>query len=305
MIRPRIPSFWPFRWLSPVSPRRGPRTGTSGGDPSRSGRYSRVLAAGGLAGQAAQGLGGDGRDRPLLARRLGHSRVRVRSGRRRGGRHGLRLSDRQTGLAAAVSRAVSSQPGRGEPWQGSEVDAGRSTAAACSRSASAGRCRRSTPRPGSRSGARRSIASSTRLHPTLASRCRRSSPRANVIVHVGGNKSGALMALDAATGTVKWQWKGDGPAYASPVIGSFGTQPADRHAVALPPRRPLGRQRRPALDAFPSRPPTIRTSSRRSSRAISSSTRASISRSPPCASASRQESGRPSAPGAQTRCRCT
>jgi outer membrane protein assembly factor BamB len=44
----------------------------------------------------------------------------------------------------------------------------------------------------------------------------------NVIVHVGGNKSGALMAVDGATGTIKWQWKGDGPAYASPVIGSFG-----------------------------------------------------------------------------------
>jgi len=43
-----------------------------------------------------------------------------------------------------------------------------------------------------------------------------------VIVHVGGNKSGALMAVDGATGAIKWQWKGDGPAYASPVIGSFG-----------------------------------------------------------------------------------
>ena len=45
----------------------------------------------------------------------------------------------------------------------------------------------------------------------------------NVIVHVGGNKSGALMAVDGATGTIEWQWKGDGPAYASPVIGSFGS----------------------------------------------------------------------------------
>ena len=43
-----------------------------------------------------------------------------------------------------------------------------------------------------------------------------------VIVHAGGNKSGALMAIDGATGTVKWQWKGEGPAYASPVIASFG-----------------------------------------------------------------------------------
>ena len=45
----------------------------------------------------------------------------------------------------------------------------------------------------------------------------------NVIAHVGGNKTGALMALDAATGTIEWQWKGDGPAYASPVIGTFGS----------------------------------------------------------------------------------
>ena len=43
-----------------------------------------------------------------------------------------------------------------------------------------------------------------------------------VIVHVGGNKSGALMALDGATGTIKWQWKGEGPAYASPVVATFG-----------------------------------------------------------------------------------
>jgi outer membrane protein assembly factor BamB len=42
-----------------------------------------------------------------------------------------------------------------------------------------------------------------------------------VIAHVGGNKSGALGAFDAATGAVRWQWKGDGPAYASPVMGTF------------------------------------------------------------------------------------
>ena len=43
-----------------------------------------------------------------------------------------------------------------------------------------------------------------------------------VIVHVGGNKTGALMALDGASGALKWQWKGDGPAYASPVLAAFG-----------------------------------------------------------------------------------
>lgn len=43
-----------------------------------------------------------------------------------------------------------------------------------------------------------------------------------VIVHVGGRTSGALMAFDAATGAIRWQWKGDGPGYASPIIASPG-----------------------------------------------------------------------------------
>lgn len=36
--------------------------------------------------------------------------------------------------------------------------------------------------------------------------------------HVGGSGDGALTAFDAKTGAVKWQWKGDGPAYSSPII---------------------------------------------------------------------------------------
>ena len=59
-----------------------------------------------------------------------------------------------------------------------------------------------------------------------------------VIAHVGGNKSGALGAFDAATGAVRWQWKGDGPGYASPVIATFaGTRQiitqSRSHVVAL------------------------------------------------------------------------
>jgi outer membrane protein assembly factor BamB len=42
--------------------------------------------------------------------------------------------------------------------------------------------------------------------------------RGLVIVHVGGNGAGALTAFDAATGAEKWSWKGDGPAYASPIV---------------------------------------------------------------------------------------
>jgi outer membrane protein assembly factor BamB len=42
-----------------------------------------------------------------------------------------------------------------------------------------------------------------------------------VIVHVGGGGNGALTAFDAATGAVAWAWKGDGPAYASPVVAEI------------------------------------------------------------------------------------
>ena len=44
---------------------------------------------------------------------------------------------------------------------------------------------------------------------------------ASLIVHVGG-ESGALTAFDLASGATKWQWTGDGPAYASPVIAEIG-----------------------------------------------------------------------------------
>jgi outer membrane protein assembly factor BamB len=43
-----------------------------------------------------------------------------------------------------------------------------------------------------------------------------------VIVHVGGNDDGALTAFDAATGAVKWERKGDGPAYASTAAAEIG-----------------------------------------------------------------------------------
>ena len=44
----------------------------------------------------------------------------------------------------------------------------------------------------------------------------------SVIAHVGGNGAGALMAFDAATGKPRWAWKGDGPAYGSPIIATLG-----------------------------------------------------------------------------------
>jgi outer membrane protein assembly factor BamB len=49
-----------------------------------------------------------------------------------------------------------------------------------------------------------------------------------VIAHMGGFNNGALTAFDAATGAARWQWKGDGPAYASPVLAVIG---GTRHLI--------------------------------------------------------------------------
>ena len=43
-----------------------------------------------------------------------------------------------------------------------------------------------------------------------------------VIVFLGGQKGGALTAMDVATGKEKWQWNGDVPGYASPIIATLG-----------------------------------------------------------------------------------
>ena len=44
---------------------------------------------------------------------------------------------------------------------------------------------------------------------------------ASVIAFLGGTNAGALTAMDVATGTLKWRWTGDGPAYTSPIIATF------------------------------------------------------------------------------------
>jgi outer membrane protein assembly factor BamB len=49
-----------------------------------------------------------------------------------------------------------------------------------------------------------------------------------VIAHMGGMNKGALTAFEAATGKVRWQWNGDGPGYASPVIAAIG---GTRHVI--------------------------------------------------------------------------
>ena len=43
----------------------------------------------------------------------------------------------------------------------------------------------------------------------------------SVIAFLGGQKAGALTAMDVTKGTVKWQWTGDGPAYSSPIMAAF------------------------------------------------------------------------------------
>jgi outer membrane protein assembly factor BamB len=59
-----------------------------------------------------------------------------------------------------------------------------------------------------------------------------------VVVHAGGASNGALLGIDVASGATKWAWKGDGPAYASPVVANFGgtrqivTQ-SQRHVVGI------------------------------------------------------------------------
>ena len=42
-----------------------------------------------------------------------------------------------------------------------------------------------------------------------------------MILHVGGHNDGALTAFDVTSGDVRWQWRGDGPAYGSPIVVDF------------------------------------------------------------------------------------
>jgi outer membrane protein assembly factor BamB len=61
--------------------------------------------------------------------------------------------------------------------------------------------------------------------------------RGTVVFHVGGHNEGALTAFDVGSGAVKWSWRGDGPAYASPVIATLkGT----RQVIAVTQRFVVG-----------------------------------------------------------------
>ena len=58
-----------------------------------------------------------------------------------------------------------------------------------------------------------------------------------VIVHAGGAGSGALMALDVASGAVKWSLTPDGPSYASPIVADIA---GTRQIVSLSQSRLVG-----------------------------------------------------------------
>jgi outer membrane protein assembly factor BamB len=53
-----------------------------------------------------------------------------------------------------------------------------------------------------------------------------------LIAAIGPQTGGALSAFDAATGKLKWQWKDDGPAYASPIVCYVWRRPPGDHEYA-------------------------------------------------------------------------
>lgn len=59
-----------------------------------------------------------------------------------------------------------------------------------------------------------------------------------LVAHVGGPGIGAILGMDQVTGATRWSWKGDGPAYASPIVADLGgltqivTQ-TQKHVVSL------------------------------------------------------------------------
>jgi len=51
-----------------------------------------------------------------------------------------------------------------------------------------------------------------------------------LIVHVGLDRDGAMLALDADTGAERWQYDGDGPGYGSPIVATL----AGRRQIVAP-----------------------------------------------------------------------
>ena len=51
-----------------------------------------------------------------------------------------------------------------------------------------------------------------------------------LLVHVGDDRGGSLMAMDPSSGALRWSWNGDGPGYSSPVVAEIG---GVRHLVSM------------------------------------------------------------------------
>jgi outer membrane protein assembly factor BamB len=58
-----------------------------------------------------------------------------------------------------------------------------------------------------------------------------------LIVHVGDDRRGSLVAFDAETGKELWTWEGDGPGYASPIVV---TLEGERQVVTLTDKSVIG-----------------------------------------------------------------
>jgi outer membrane protein assembly factor BamB len=58
-----------------------------------------------------------------------------------------------------------------------------------------------------------------------------------LIVHVGDDRQGWVIAYNAATGEEQWRWEGDGPGYASPIIAELG---GERQIVTLTDKSVIG-----------------------------------------------------------------
>ena len=124
-------------------------------------------------------------------------------------------------------------PAATRPRQGAEVDAGRRLAAGSSRSASAASCSAVRRRRRGKVLWRHDFgkefgAAACR---TSARRCRRSSTATTVIAHVGGTGAARSSPSTARPGRAV-DLEGDGPAYASPIIATFGGTRSAHHADA-------------------------------------------------------------------------
>ena len=61
--------------------------------------------------------------------------------------------------------------------------------------------------------------------------------RGHVIFHMGGNDEGTLSAFDVDSGEVRWEWRGDGPGYGSPMLFDF---PGTRQLVTMTQQKLIG-----------------------------------------------------------------